>query len=180
MESSIKNYITMNKDLFTDVQASYSRSNSVDQYGKYTILDYDKIMESICDYIDGYLKYKEDDDDRYRGKINASTEAFYNKMFTDTAMYRKTITLAEFTTINKSFLEWTKKLQDKIQELDDHVDYEAKGLAIMTDRQYKKLGKVMRDDMYIYMWKTIGMSIDNRIKIAFDDRTTPVMHRERS
>ena len=175
MESNIKSYIISNKSLFEEVQASHARSSSVDQFGRYSVLDYEKIMNSIIEYLDGYIKYKNDDDDRYRGKINASTEAFYNKMFVDD-MYRHEISLEEFKNSNRAFVELTKTLQDKMQELENCVDCEAKGLYIITDRQYRKVGKVMHDDMQIYMWKTVGKTIDTRIKVTYNDKTTPVMH----
>lgn len=178
MEFDIKNYIKSEKSTFEEVQDSYKRVNSTEAHGTFTILNYEKILNSMIDYIDGYLKYKEEDDDRFRGKIDESTIAFYNRMFSDTEKYRKKISIAEFRDINREFLKLTKAFQDKLDELDKCIDVEAKRLMHISERQYRKLSKVISDDMKIYLWITCGKNIDSRIKTAFNDADTPVIHRE--
>lgn len=178
MDMHIKQFISNNQDLFMDVQDGYKQTNtSYDKYGKYSILYYEKMLTEMIDYLDGYMKYKNDDEDTYRGKVAASTEAFYNKMFSDTTNYRQTISLGEFQNINRTFLQLTKRLQDKMQDLDDLIDTEAKAMLIITDRQYRKIGKVFHDDMQIYLWITQGKAVTSSVTSAYSDKSTPVMHK---
>lgn len=179
MEFSIKEFIKSNKSTFEEVQDSYKRTSSIEAHGEYTILNYEKILSSMVDYIDGYMKYKEDDDDeRFRNKIESSTIGFYNRMFSDTETYRKTIALSEFPDINREFLRLTKELQTKLDELRNCVDVESARLMHITEKQYKKLSKVIQDDMQIYLWLGSTHPIRAEIRTAFNDPATPVMHRK--
>ena len=183
MEFSIKDYIRNEKSTFEEVQDSYervnNRSNSINDYGgTFTCLNYEKILNSIVDYLDGYLKYKDEDDDRFRGKIDDSTVAFYNKMFSDQKTYRMEIGLDDYRKVNRKFLELTKALQDKLDELDKCVDVEAERLKHITEKQYRKLAKTNSYDMKIYLWLKCGTSIPSEVKTAYNDKYTPVIHRK--
>ena len=179
MGDAIKQYVSDNQNLFQDVQNAFSNGAEIHNKvgdGLYTILYYEKMLTEMCNYLDGYLKYKNDDDDRYRDKVTKSTETFYNKMFMDTETYRTKIDINDFLKVNKAFLECSKRLQDKIQEVESLIDSESRAVVIITDRQFKKIGKVMRDDMQIFLWTKNGKNIDSRIKTAYSDKTSPVMH----
>jgi hypothetical protein len=176
MDFSTKIFIASNKSLFEEVQSSYSRTSSIEHSGLFTILNYEKILNAMCEYLDGYMKYKDSGDNQYSNKIDQSTVAFYNRMFNDPVQYRKEIAMSEFRDINTQYLRGTKELQDKMHELESLTDVEAERLLRITDNQYKKLSKVYKADMEIFMWKTCGKNIKNEIKVAYDDKSSPVIH----
>jgi hypothetical protein len=185
MELSIKSYVASNKTLFEDVADEYM--NVSHQYDtKYTILDYEKIMSDMIEYVQGYVSYYDSGSDKYEGKVIATTKSFYDSMF-DNKTYRKTIVLSDFRDINKKFLEKTKELQDLLEKYsDDKTRTELCALCEMTDKQYRKLGKVYRDDMRIYLWlatsnsKVFNTSLDPELRSHFYDKSTPVMHEKKN
>ena len=179
MANSIKDVVRDNQSTFEEVQNSYKRTSSIEAHGEYTILNYEKILRSMIDYLDGYLKYKEDDDDdTFHNKIESSTLGFYNRMFSDTETYRKTIAISEFIEINRMFLKLTKELQTKFDELDKCIDVEAARVLHISEKQYQKLFKVIKDDMQIYLWIVSLKSIRPEIKTSYNDPSTPVIHRK--
>lgn len=175
-ELSTQSFVIQNKTTFEEINDSFNKASASARIGRQNILNYAKMMNDMIDYIDGYLEYKDSGDDKYRNKVDDSTVAFYNRMFTDAATYRMDIALNEFRDINREYLECTKRLQDKLQELEDCVDIEAKRVLHISDRQYRKIAKVFKDDMQIYLWLACGKSIDNKLKVYYGDITTPVMH----
>ena len=56
-------------------------------------------------------------------------------------------------------------------------------LIRLTNNQYKKLAKVCRDDMKIYLWLTTSGSkffayhLDETTRSAYSDKKAPVMHK---
>ena len=55
-KSSIAELIKSNKSVFEDINNAFdTHTDNAD----YTILDYNKILTDMCDYINGYFKYKE-------------------------------------------------------------------------------------------------------------------------
>lgn len=186
---STKSFVRDNKNLFEDVARQYSnmRDSNTDQY---TILDYERILSDMCEYIRGYVRYKEKGDKTYSGKVLSSTLSFYNSMFNDNDKYRHVITLSDFKNINKQYLVLTKQLQtlmeEQLKQIEEEPDNEMKQLLAMSDNQYKKIAKVHRDDMKIYLWLTSSKisdnhcyTIDTDLRSAFNDNSTPVMHLKR-
>lgn len=88
--------------------------------------------------------------------------------------------------INESFLVQTKRLQSLLEDYSEYEDItmEGKALLKMTDNQYRKLSKVYRDDMQIYLWLITYKNPDSSFNISdklyedFKDKTTPVMHKK--
>jgi hypothetical protein len=60
---------------------------------------------------------------------------------------------------------------------------EMNALITLTNNQYKKLSRVMKDDMKIYLWlstsnsKLFAYSIDNATRSEFSNNNSPVMHK---
>ena len=184
MNLSIKDYVIKNKTLFEDVANEYN--NISHQYDtEYTILDYEKIISQMIEYVEGYVSYMESGNDKYSGKVISTTKAFYDSMF-DSKEYRKTIVLSEFRASNKKFLEKTRELQTLLEKCtEDKAKSELCALCEMTDKQYRKLGKVLRDDMQIYLWlvssnsKVFNKTISAELRSNFYDKSTPVMHQKK-
>lgn len=182
----IQSCVIKNKNLFEDVAQTHQNMRASDDVS-YSILNYDRILNEMFDFITGYVNYKKNGANTYAGKVLSTTCHFYNTMFVDKHKYRCIITLADMKRINKSFLQNSKKLQDLLDELCDDEnnsnDKELESLIIMTNRQYNKLSKVYRDDMKIYLWlstsnsKVFSRDIDTDLKIIFNDPDTPVMHK---
>ena len=78
----------------------------------FTILNYEKMVGDLAEYISGYIKYKEKGSNKYKGQVAGTTLQFYNRMFTDEKKYRRKFYLPDMKDIVKGFLEQTKKLQD--------------------------------------------------------------------
>ena len=103
-------------------------------------------------------------------------------MFED-EKYRRIITLSDFRNLNKLFLIKTKELQTLLETYsEDKSNLEVHAMCEMTDNQYRKIAKVHKDDMQIYMWLVRSNSsvfykaLDEKTKRAFYDNSTPVMH----
>lgn len=181
MNLSIKDFVLQHKSLFEDVNKDYQNIDR--KYDtQYTILDYEKIFNDMIEYVDGYVKYRESDNDKYDNKILSTTHKFYDSMFMD-QKYRKTITLHEFKDINKMFLEKTKELQTLLEKYtDDPAQSELCALCEMTDKQYRKVSKVYADDMQIYLHlissnsKVFNKSLSPELRKHYNDKSTPVMH----
>lgn len=186
-ESTIKSFISDNQNMFIKVSNNVEKITGFDDV-TYSILNYDKIIGDMTQYIEGYLDYHNKGIDKYVDKILNTTITFCDKMFDDVA-YRKIITLEEFKDINHSFLVKTKELKILFDNCDkavgDEKDYELKQMVNLLNKQYLKVSRVMKDDMSIYLWlSTQGSSIPSlRIPISadllrtFNDKTSPVMHR---
>ena len=180
---STRGFVEANRNLFEEVSKKYKNMKNIHNV-EYTILNYEKILSEMCDFVEGYITYSTKEDKKYKDKVLSITKNFYNTMFTD-PKYRKRIVLEDFVDISKSFLEGTKKLQTIMESCleSEYVSYEMKSLITMTDNQYKKVSKVYKDDMNIYLWlnsydsKFFKHCISDSTRRAFADRKTPVMHK---
>lgn len=185
-ELSITKAIADNRKLFEDVAKKYDSAN--DTYAKYyTILNYDKILDELIEYLDGYRKYTEGDNKKYDGKVLTITHSFFDKMFSDKAKYRKKIQLRDFTDISTSFLRKTKELKKIMEDILNTKDLSAEmhQMVKITDNQYRKVARVHSDDMKIYLWLTtadsplFSYSIDSSTRSAYNNPSAPVMHEYR-
>ena len=171
-------FIKTNKELFDEIQDKYDKT--VSNNDRFIILNYKKILNDICDYLEGYLDYNKSEDDRYGNKVLASTAKFYDSIFFD-KRYKMQIQLEDFPSITEDFLEGTKELQDIILKVDKY-DNELHGMMIMTNNQYRKISKVFHDDMELYLWLA---GFPNKIaptdlRQKYKDKSTPVMHKKGS
>lgn len=176
-KSSISDTVRNSRDVFEDFNRNYDNAKDP---AEYTILDYGKITSDMCDYIEGYFKYKENGDEKYADKLMASTHKFYDDMFTD-IKYRKPFNLPDMRDINEEFLANTKKLQ-ALLEADYDSGTEQYSILKMTDNQFNKLMKVYRDDAKIYIWLStkytpLCRSLDSRLIQAYENKNTPVIHK---
>ena len=168
------------KEDFEDVAKSiYTSTNPK----KYSMLDYEGIIDKMCKYIEGYVDYKASGDKKFNGKVLSTTRTFYDNMFND-KKYRKVLKLKEIQDSHKQFLISTKKLQSLLEKYIDKqdYDYELQQLITMSNNQYKKLSKVYKDDMDIYRWqatidsKLYSYPIPATTRANFYDINTPVIH----
>lgn len=182
---STRLFVIKYRNLFEDVAKDYTNMKDSDDV-EYTILDYEKILSEMCDFIEGYVDYKKKGDNKYAGKILSTTINFYNTMFTDTKKYRHVIVLSDMKEITKTFLSLTNRLQKLIEDLSDasDTDRELYQLLKLSDNQYKKISKVYKDDLNIFLWLNLSNSkvYNNRPSLdiisAFHDESTPVIHRK--
>ena len=172
-----------NKNLFEDVANGYVNAKDIYRV-QYTILDYEKIIDQMIEYLDGYVRYSKSDNDKYNGKVLTVTRSFFDKMFTEKE-YRMKINLEQFQDVNKTYLKKTKELQSVIETYlsDKSISAEMESLIRLTNNQYRKLAKVCRDDMKIWLWLTTSNSkhfkyhLDNATQSAYADKKSPVMHK---
>lgn len=183
-ELSTRKCVENNRNLFEDVAKGFV--NAKDMYRtEYSILNYEMILDQMIQFIDGYVEYANDNTKQYEGKVLAVTRNFFNSMFIDKKKYRKKIILDEFVEINKRYLEKTKQLQSIIERYlkDGSISRELDSLLRLTDNQYKKIAKVYRDDMKIYLWLTSSNSkffayhLDESTRSEFSNKNSPVMHK---
>lgn len=179
-ELSTKKFILSAKDTFEEMARTVIRTTDAK---KYSMLNYEMILEKMCDYIESYVEFKKTGSDKYRGKVLATTKIFYDNIFTEDK-YRKKITLKQIAKTDKEFLTGTKNFQKVLEkhiDKQDH-DYELQQMLIMSDNQYKKLSKVYKDDMKIFMWLATGDSnmynyhIDPKLRASFYNWADPVIH----
>ena len=153
----------------------------------FTMLNYEKIVDEMYQYVKGYVDYKSKGTDKYKGQVAGQTIQFYNRMFTDDKKYRRKMYLADMKDIVKGFLEKTKLLQEIMEQYVDEsaIDPEMKTLLELTDNQFKKVSKVNKDDIEIYMWLMYDGTFKNHdhkydlptsLRVAFNTPSTPVMH----
>lgn len=179
----IQKTVDANRDLFEKVNKSYIDAKDIYKV-QYIILDYNKIVESLSKYLDGYMSYAKENSNQYKDKIMSSTKNLYDNMF-KSKVYKKVINLEEFKNDNYAFLVKSKDLRDRIIAISrmDKVSPEMNSLIRLTDNQYKKLMKVYHDDMKIYLWITSSGSthfkyaIDDKLKSSFSNNNAPVMHK---
>lgn len=177
--SEVREYIMKNRDIFEDVQKARHENSGTSRVGEHSILNYPKMIEDMVRYVEGFKKYKNDGNKEYKHKVLQSTYNFYNGMFSgdEKSDYRKKISLSEFPNLNYKFIEKSKKLHQLIQELKGSIDNETLNLITVTEKQYKKIAKVNKDDMKIYMWLSANMSISAELRTFYEDPRTPVMHK---
>lgn len=184
----IKDLIQSNRGIYEQI-ARESERHDYKYSQKYNILNYNKILELVVKYVEGYIKYKEsDNNDNYKDKVLETSKYFYDSMFdyNNRHKYRQVIELSQFKSINKNYLEWTNKLTNLLEKLENDDKYsddpEFDILLTMTQRQYDKIAKVYKDDCNIYLWliskdsKYIKHNIDSKLISHYNDIKTPVMH----
>lgn len=182
-ELETRKCVSNNKNLFEDVAKSFVNAKDIYKT-QYDILNYDMILDQMIEFIDGYKEYEAKDDKKYEGKVLKISQNFYDKMFTD-KKYRKKIHLEQFKDINVSYLKKTKELQTIIENYlkDKSISAELNSLIRLTNNQYKKLAKVCRDDMKIYLWlstsnsKFFAYHLDESTRSAYANKNAPVMHK---
>jgi predicted nucleic-acid-binding protein len=182
-ELETRKCVSNNKNLFEDVAKSFVNAKDIYKT-QYDILNYDMILDQMIEFIDGYKEYEAKDDKKYEGKVLKISQNFYDKMFTD-KKYRKKIHLEQFKDINVSYLRKTKELQTIIENYlkDKSISAELNSLIRLTNNQYKKLAKVCRDDMKIYLWlstsnsKFFAYHLDESTRSAYANKNAPVMHK---
>jgi len=176
--TSVQDYILKNRDMFELVQdvRDNPSGTSTSRNGEHTMLNYGKILDDMINYLEGFQSYKRSGEKKYKHKVITSTYGFYNAMFTSDK-YRKNITLSEFASNNFKFVEKSKKLNTLIKQMRKSVDNEVLNVARISENQYKKLAKVNRDDMKIYLWLVKGKSISDDLREFYSDNTSPVMHK---
>ena len=182
-ELETRKCVANNKNLFEDVSKSYVNAKEIYRT-QYNVLNYDMILDQMIEFIDGYKQYAESGKNDYDGKVLKISQKFYDKMFTD-KKYRKVIDLNQYQDMNKSYLEKTKQLQSIIESYlkDKSISAEMDSLIRLTNNQYKKLAKVCRDDMKIYLWLTTSGSkffayhLDEPTRSAYANKKAPVMHK---
>lgn len=183
-ELETRKCVENNKNLFEDVAKGYINAKDIYRV-QYSILNYGKIIDQMIEFIDGYKSYADTDDKKYDGKVLSISRNFYDRMFTDKDKYRMKINLEQFKDINKEYLIKTKQLQSLIESYlaDKNMTSEMNALITLTNNQYKKLSRVMKDDMKIYLWlstsnsKLFAYSIDNSTRSEFSNNNSPVMHK---
>jgi hypothetical protein len=183
-ELETRKCVENNKNLFEDVAKGYINTKDIYRV-QYSILNYGKIIDQMIEFIDGYKSYADTDDKKYDGKVLSISRNFYDRMFTDKDNYRMKINLEQFKDINKEYLIKTKQLQSLIESYlaDKNMTSEMNALITLTNNQYKKLSRVMKDDMKIYLWlstsnsKLFAYSIDNATRSEFSNNNSPVMHK---
>lgn len=183
-ELETRKCVENNKNLFEDVAKGYINAKDIYRV-QYSILNYSKIIDQMIEFIDGYKSYADTDDKKYDGKVLSISRNFYDRMFTDKDNYRMKINLEQFKDINKEYLIKTKQLQSLIESYlaDKNMTSEMNALITLTNNQYKKLSRVMKDDMKIYLWlstsnsKLFAYSIDNSTRSEFSNNNSPVMHK---
>lgn len=177
-----RKYVSDSKDLFIDVAESKPESYSQE----YSILNYPMIVRQMCDYFEGYVECKSTGEQKYTYDVLPKTVGFYDNMF-KSEKYRKKIHLSDMDDLMKDFLTETKRLQTLLEtELNkslNSVDTEMKAMIELTNNQYKKLTKVNRDDMMIFLWliykNELGgksYEITGALRAAYINDMTPVMH----
>lgn len=182
-ELETRKCVSNNKNLFEDVAKSHDNTRDVYKT-RYSVLDYEMILDQMIEFIDGYKQYEQKSDKKYEGKVLKISRNFYDKMFTE-KKYRKIITLDQYKDLNLGYLKKTKELQSIIESYikDKDISGEMDSLIRLTNNQYKRLSKVCRDDMKIYLWLTTSNSkflayhLDESTRSAFSNKTAPVMHK---
>lgn len=180
---AIKSFVKANQSLFEDVASKYKNAKDSDDV-QYSMLNYSKILNEMAEYIEGYIDYKEKGNKNFSGKVLQTTEFFYSNMFEDKKKYRRIVSLDDMRETAAEFLKDSKNLQTVMENASkyDDSDAELRQLINLTDNQYRKLSKVYKDDMRIYMWLSTSKSpiyrrpISADLRTDFKDKTTPVIH----
>ena len=179
---SMKGFVVDNKDLFQQVAHEYKYSTKYREK-QYTQLNYRFIFKEMVDFVNGYIEYKEKDSNKYAGKVLGTAKSFYDAMFENKKKYRRKLYLPEIKDSYADFLRGTKDLQALMEGNIERAnkDPEFRMLLTMTDNQYRKVSKVCRDDMQIYLWLATEDSIheykiSGKLRADFVDDMTPVLH----
>ena len=181
---STKEFVKANKQLFEDVAKEYSKPSPNGE--KYTQLNYERILNDMCDFIDGYVKYKTDGEDKYKGKVLLTSRRFFDDMFSDKGKYRKELQCSEIKDSFEYFLKGTRRFQDLMEKNLDYSEKDAEfaNLLKLCDNQYRKVSKVCRDDMQIYLWirtkdsAVYRYDLSAKLRADYADTRTPVIHKK--
>ena len=186
MAKEIEQIVCEYRTMFEDVARTHLNVRPSDAV-LYTAMNYEKILQEMCTFLEGYVSYMDEGKSDYDGKIISSTKKFYDAMFSDLSAespYRKQITLEDMKHINESFIEGTQNLKTVMESvMEKYPCHETEQLVTMSKNQYGKLAKVYRDDMQLYMWLATKNSRVNpkcapiKNRVDFWDLKTPVMHR---
>ena len=187
MAKGIEQIVCEYRTMFEDVATTHLNNLPGDDV-LYSVMDYGKILQEMCTFLEGYLSYREKADDRYDGKLIPTTKKYYDNMFATQnsaeSPYRKQMTLVDMQMINESYVQGTLNLKTVMESmLEKYPDSETEQIVGMTNNQYGKLAKVYRDDMELYLCLATKQSrvnpkcaqVGNRVN--FWDTNTPVMHR---
>lgn len=179
---SMKEFVIENKGLFEEVARDY-KYETEQRAKEYTQLNYRFILKEMVDFVNGYIDYKKKDSGKYSGKVLGTAKSFYDSMFTNKKKYRRKMYLPEIRDSYADFLRGTKELQTLMESSIERSqsDPEFHMLLTMTNNQYRKLSKVCRDDMQIYLWLsteklTNQYHISGKLRADFVDDNTPVLH----
>lgn len=179
---SMKAFVVDNKDLFQQVAQEY-KYDTKKRERQYTQLNYRYILKEMVDFVNGYIEYKEKDSSKYAGKVLGTAKSFYDGMFSNKKKYRRKLFLPEIKDTYADFLRGTKELQSLLEANLNrgNIDPEFRMLLTMTDNQYRKISKVCRDDMQIYLWlatedTSYEYHISGKLRADFVDSNTPVIH----
>lgn len=179
---SMKAFVVDNKDLFQQVAREY-KYDTKKRERQYTQLNYRYILKEMVDFVNGYIEYKEKDSSKYAGKVLGTAKSFYDGMFSNKKKYRRKLFLPEIKDTYADFLRGTKELQALLEANLNrgNIDPEFRMLLTMTDNQYRKISKVCRDDMQIYLWlatedTSYEYHISGKLRADFVDSNTPVIH----
>lgn len=169
-------FVKTNQALFDDVQRKYD--NPYDANKEYTIINYRRFLNDMCDYLEGYLDYCESNTRKYgNNQILAKSAKFYDSMFHD-KRYRTTITLGDFSDITEDFLEGTRDLQEILVRV-EQKDEELHAMVVMTNNQYRKLSRVFHDDHELWFWLRTGKREPSaKLRQDYKNKSTPVMHKK--
>lgn len=179
---SMKTFVADNRTLFEEVAKEY-KYDTRKREKKFSQLNYKYIISEMIDFVNGYIEYKDKGGDKYTGKVLGTAKSFYDDMFINKKKYRKKLYLPDIKNTYTDYLYGTRDLQKLLESNLDRStkDPEFHMLLTMTDNQYRKLSKVCRDDMQIYLWlATEGTSfeykISGKLRADFVDDNTPVLH----
>lgn len=187
MAKEIEQIVCEYRTMFEDVAKTRLNNLPADDV-LYSVMDYGKILQEMCTFLEGYASYREKADDKYDGKVISSTKKYYDAMFSNQGSaespYRKQMTLVDMQTINESYVEGTLRLKTILESvMEKYPDSETEQLVGMTRNQYGKLAKVYGDDMQLYLWLATKRSKFNpkcapvKNRVDFWDTNTPVLHR---
>ena len=187
-----KTYVRSAKDKFEEICDSRIKQRRDNR--KVNILNYVKMVQDVRKFVEGFIKYKESGSGKYGTDVAATTVQFYNSMFEADfdpnktkkhGEYRHVMYLTDFPSMMESFLKETKLLQDIMESHvnETNIDPEMKLVLQLTDNQYRKIAKVNRDDMSIFLWlswaetfRADKFNIPPTLRAMFNDPLTPVMH----
>lgn len=186
-QKRIEQIVCEYRTMFEDVANTTPNIRSQDDV-MYSALHYGKILQEMCDFLEGYITYRDSDTTTYQETMIPKTKKFYDNMFADMGVnskYRHTVTLEDLRqTCNQEFLEGSQRLKTVMESvMEKYPDHESKQLIAMSTNQYGKLAKVYKDDMDLYLWlatrnskvRPKSTSVQNRVN--FGDIHTPVIHR---
>ncbi len=184
-ELATRKCVENNRNLFEDVAKGFVNAKDIYQT-EYSILDYETILDQMIEFVDGYAQYSKEGDKKYNGKVLTISRNFYDRMFTD-KKYRRKITLDQFKDVNTIFLQKTKQIQNLVEGYlkQEEKTSEMSSFLSLTNNQYKKIAKVYRDDMKIYLWLTTSNSkffsfnLDASTRSEFTNKLSPVMHKSK-